>query len=367
VLTLIASNMLRRKARTLATAVGIAIGVGTIVALLSVGSGLKKTAGQLVHLGAADVGVFQSGVSDPTASKLPVTLTARLSKLPYVEEATPLVLVVEGVNESPAAVVFGAEPSGFFAKRLVIGQGRFSLGGNSVMVGDRLARQLHLAPGRKLRVKKRDFTIAGIYHTGVFFEDTGAVINLQQAQRINHSPGEATTIPVVFTERTRHDEAVKALKRELQGIQVIGSGDEAARVGANGQLVQNAVTIIAALALIVGGLGVTNTMAMAVLERKRELALLSAVGWRRRRIALLVLAEGVATSMLGAGIGLVFGVFGAKALGNALDISAIVTPRVTVESIWQSLLIGIAIGTLGSLYPAWRGTTVSGAELLQGA
>jgi ABC-type lipoprotein release transport system permease subunit len=366
VLTLIGSNMLRRKARTLATAIGIAIGVGTIVALLSVGSGLKKTADQLVHLGAADSGVFQSGVSDPTASKLPVTLATRLSKLPYVEEATPLVLVVEGIKQNPAAVVFGAEPSGFVAQRLVTGEGRLSLAGNKVMVGDRLARELHLAPGGKLRVKKREFTVAGIYHTGIFFEDTGAVINLPQAQKINRSPGEATTIPVQFTDRSRHADAIKALKRELPGIQVIGSGDEASRVGANAQLVQNAVTIIAALALIVGGLGVTNTMAMAVLERKRELALLSAVGWRRRRVAFLVLAEGVATSVLGAGIGLVLGVFGARALGDALAISSIVTPRVTAESIWQSLLIGIAIGALGSLYPAWRGTTVSGGELLQG-
>ena len=54
-LGLISSNMLRRKARTFATAMGIALGVGLIVALLSVGSGLKKTAGQLVHLGFADI------------------------------------------------------------------------------------------------------------------------------------------------------------------------------------------------------------------------------------------------------------------------------------------------------------------------
>jgi ABC-type lipoprotein release transport system permease subunit len=366
VLTLIASNMLRRKARTLATAVGIAIGVGTIVALLSVGSGLKQTAAQLVHLGAADAGIFQNGVSDPTASKLPVALTKRVSKLPYVEEATPVVLVVEGVKPNPAAVVFGADPNGFFAKRLVTSAGRLSLAGESVMVGNRLAHDLHLAPGGKLRVKKREFTVAGVYHTGVFFEDTGAVINLQQAQRINDAPGEATTIPVQFKEQSNHAASVKALKRELPGIQVIGTPEQASRVGANGQLVQNAVTIIAALALIVGGLGVTNTMAMAVLERKRELALLSAVGWRRRRVALLVLAEGIATSVVGAGMGLLLGVVGARALGNALDISAIVTPRVTAESIWQSLLIGIAIGAIGSLYPAWRGTTVSGAELLQG-
>jgi putative ABC transport system permease protein len=366
VLSLVSANMLRRKARTFATAVGIAIGVGTIVALLSVGSGLKKTAGQLIHLGAADAGIFQSGVSDPTASILPATMSARLDKLPYVKRATPVVLIVEGVKQNPAAIVFGADPNAFFARRLVTTAGRYSLRTGSVMVGSKLAGQLHLEPGSTLVVKRRRFTVAGIYHTGIFFEDTGAVLDLATAQQITRKPGEATTIPVEFADSARNAEAVRALKRAFPGTQVIGTADEASRAGANGQLVQNAVTIIAALALIVGGLGVTNTMAMAVLERKRELALLSAVGWGRPRVALLVLGEGVATSLFGAGLGLLLGVVGARALGNALSISSVVNPEVTLTSIWQALVIGVAIGIVGSLYPAWRGTTVSGAELLQG-
>jgi putative ABC transport system permease protein len=284
-----------------------------------------------------------------------------------VKSATPVVLIVEGVKQNPAAIVFGADPRGFFAQRLVTTSGRASLQAGSVMVGSKLASQLHLKPGSTLLVKRRPFKVAGIYQTGIFFEDTGAVLNLATAQKINHQPSEATTIPVQFSDRVRHDAGVRALKRAFPGIQVIGTADEASRAGANGQLVQNAVTIIAALALIVGGLGVTNTMAMAVLERKRELALLSAVGWGRPRVALLVLSEGVATSLFGAGLGLLLGVVGANALGHALSISAVVNPEVTVSSIWQALLIGVAIGIVGSLYPAWRGTTVSGAELLQGA
>jgi putative ABC transport system permease protein len=357
--------MLRRKARTLATAAGIALGVGTIVALISVGSGLKRTAGQLVHLGFADIGIFQSGVSDPTASLLPTTLATRLEKRRDIDKATPLLLVIEGVKQNPAAVVFGAEPDGFFAQRLVTTRGRRSLEPGSIMVGDKLARELKLEPGSQMKVKHRTFKVAGVYHTGIFFEDTGAILDLRTAQRMERKRGEATTIAVQFPDSVRHDVAKKALKSSLPGIQVIGTPDEATRAGANGQLVRNAVTIIAALALIVGGLGVTNTMAMAVLERKRELALLSAVGWGRGRVAALVLAEGVATSLLGAGLGLLLGVVGARALGDALDVSAVVTPHVTVDGLWQSLVIGVAIGIIGSLYPAWRGTTVSGAELLK--
>ena len=114
VLQLVATNLARRKGRAFATALGIALGVATIVALLSVGAGLRRTAGELVHLGQADVGVFQSGVNDPTASLLPLSVGRRLDARSDVEAATPLLLVIEGVKRDPASVVFGADPERLF-------------------------------------------------------------------------------------------------------------------------------------------------------------------------------------------------------------------------------------------------------------
>ncbi|MFN8160844.1 MAG: ABC transporter permease [Solirubrobacterales bacterium] len=364
---LIASNLTRHKARTAATAIGIALGVGTIVALLSVGAGLKRTAGELTHLGEADLGIFQSGTADPTTSVLPVSLVGRLERRSDVASATPLLLVVEGIKRSPPAIVFGLDPGGFVAKRLVVVRGRRALAPGQVMVGDGLASQLRLRPGSTLAVKGRPMRVAGIYHTGIFFEDNGATMDLASAQRLEGRGDDATTIAVQLTSGVDHATAEEQIKRALPGITVIGSGDDPSRVGANGDLVRKAVTIIAALALIVGGLGVANTMAMAVLERERELALLSAVGWRRMRIAALVLAEGVATSMLGAALGLLLGVIGANALNDALDVSSVVSPHVTPWTIGQALLIGVAIGVLGGLYPAWRGTSVSPTRVLGGA
>jgi putative ABC transport system permease protein len=369
-LALIASNLGRRKARTAATAIGIAIGVGVIVALLSVGSGLKRTASELVHLGQADMGIFQSGVADPTASVLPLSMVDRLERQPEVKAATPLLLVISGIRPAPSAVTFGAQPHGFFAKRLVMTAGQRKFGGNSILIGDALANTLHLKTGSDLTVKRHRFRIAGIYHTGIFFEDTGAVLDLPVAQRLQQRRGEAaigagaTTIALEITSNVTESTAEHEIKHTFPGITVIGTGDDPSRVGANGELVHNAVDIVAALALIIGGLAVANTMAMAVLERERELALLAAVGWRRERIGALVLAEGIATSVVGAGIGLLLGIVGADALDNALGVSAVVSPHVTPWTIGQALLIGVAVGVLGGLYPAWRATSVSPTRLL---
>jgi ABC-type lipoprotein release transport system permease subunit len=365
---LIATNLLRHRARTIATALGIALGIATIVALLSIGAGLKRTAGELVHLGQADLGVFQSGVADPTASMLPASLGARLERRPDVAEATPLLLIVEGIAKSPPAVVFGADPTGFFARRLVLTAGtKPAAGSRAVVIGDRLAKELGLRPGSSITIKKKRYPVSGIFHTGVFFEDTGAVMDLRTAQRLAKRGDEATTFAVQLAVGAHHDRATKAIRAAFPGTQVIGTADDAERAGANGELVRNTVSIVAALALILGGLGVTNTMAMAVLERQRELALLNALGWRRSRIGALVLAEGVVTSIIGAGVGLVMGAFGASWLASGIGVSSVVSPEVTLWTIGQALLIGCAVGVVGGLYPAWRGTSVSGAALLSRA
>jgi ABC-type lipoprotein release transport system permease subunit len=196
-LAIITTNLLRRPARTIFTAGGIAVGVAMIVALLSFTQGLRDTAAGFVHLGGSDLGVFQANVSDPTASILPASMVGRLAARDDVTRATPLLLIVEGVKADPAAVVFGAERAGFFTQSLVLVAGRHALSpGQEILVGDRLAVRLHLYPGGVLTVKGRPYRIAGIYHSGIFFEDSGAVLGIAQAQRETGRPGEETDVVV---------------------------------------------------------------------------------------------------------------------------------------------------------------------------
>src|SRR5579862_3245398 len=81
---LIVNNLVRRIGRTLLTALGVGLGVATIVALLSVSDGLTQTAAGFVHLGGSDLGVFQSGVADPTESLLPIGLVSQVRRNPDI-------------------------------------------------------------------------------------------------------------------------------------------------------------------------------------------------------------------------------------------------------------------------------------------
>ena len=183
VIALILANLRRRKARTALTAAGISIGVAAIVALLALSAGLNQTAGQLVHLGRADLGLFQRDAGDPTSSVLPLSLLPRLRAQPEIIDATPIQLVVSAVPRAPSAIVFGIDPSGFVARRLVYTAGHGPAPGQAVL-GDLLASQLHLAPGDSIKLGQRTFVIAGIYHSGIAFEDQGVITTLADAQAL---------------------------------------------------------------------------------------------------------------------------------------------------------------------------------------
>lgn len=358
---LIFSNLRRRVGRTLLASLGIGVGVATIVALLSITSGLKQTASGLIHLGRASFGVFQAGVGDPTASVLPLGAVAKLDRSPDVQSADPLLLIIEGVKRDLSAVAFGLDPNGFTEKRLVLLQGR-APGPGQVMVGDTLARSDHVGVGSSLVVSGRRFSVSGIYHGGIFFEDTGAVLPLGVAQQLTGHEGEATTIAVQLKSTVKQQAGIAAVKKLLPNSLIIGDAQEATRAGANNVLISKAVLVIVVLALVIGGIGVTNTMILAVMERQGELALLATVGWSPWRIAALVLGEGVGVSIVGAAIGLLLGVIGSDLLTRALSVSQFVSPQVTAWGLGRGLLVGVAIGVLGGLYPAWRVTRLDPVE-----
>lgn len=366
-LAIILTNLRRRLTRTLLTAAGIAVGVATIVALLSFTQGLRESAAGFVHLGGSELGVFQANVSDPTTSLLPESTIGRLKALSQVADATPLLLIVEAVKRDPAAVVFGARPDGFFARQLVILQGaRLRSGQGEALVGDRLASQLGLAPGSTLAVRGHPYTIAGVYHSGILFEDSGAVLDLSEAQRLTGRAGEATNVIVSLAPGARAGAAAKAIERALPGTQAITTAEQALRAGANGTLIAKAIFVIVAIAIIVGVIGVANTMAMAIAERRAELGLLSTIGWSPLRVATLILGEGVAVSVLGAAGGLLLGVIGGEELVRALGVGAYVSPSVTAWGLGRGLLVGVAIGVLGGIYPAWRVTRMTPLKALSG-
>lgn len=353
-LGLIAANVRRRRARTLLTAGGIAVGVAAVVALLALSDGLNRTAGQLVHLGKADLGIFQRDASDPTSSVLPLSMLPQLRRQRVVADATPVQLVVDAIPRASGAFVFGLVPGGFVDRSLVLTAGAPARPGQ-VELGDLLAARLHLHPGDAITLAGHRFSVSGIFHAGTAYVDTGVVSTLSDAQSLaGHSHEEVTTFAVRLTPQVPAGQGVRELTSAFPGVIAISRPGQAARAGVNSQLISNAVGLIVVLALIIGVLAVANTMLAAILERRRELALLATIGWSGRQLGELVLGEALAVSLLGTAIGLVLGLAASRLLPGALGLSDFIAPQLSISSLGLASLIGMLIGAIGALYPMWR-------------
>ena len=358
------STLWGRPGRTFLTALGTALGIATIVALLAVVGGVRRTAGNLVNLGPSELGLFQADAADPTTSILSTTLITQLDQTPGIAAATPLVLLVGDLPQAPAAIVFGAAPHGYLAGGLVFSTGRPYRSPNEIVLGDALAKQLHITLGRSLAIDHRRLRVVGIYHNGIAYQDAGAFIPLATAQAISGRQGEATTIVVKLDSSTRPAAARRTIARRFPGILVISDAQQATRAGVSGQLISQFGLVIVVIALVIGGIGVMNTMLMAVIERRSEFALLSAVGFSGRQIAGRVLVESTLTTIIGAAFGLVLGVLGAQLLVDAIGAQTFVSPQVTAWDLGRGLLVGVVLGVLGGVYPAWRAAHVSPARVL---
>jgi putative ABC transport system permease protein len=359
-------NLLRRWGRTALTALGVAVGVTTIVALLALTGGLSRSAGDLAKLGRADFGVFQGGLSDLTASSLPASVVPRIRSLPGVAAAAPIQIVPNAVAADSSILVFGAEPQSFLARRLVLVAGR-AAAGSELMVGSVAARRLHVTPGQTLVIDQRALAVAGVYRSGISLEDAGVVLPLALTQQLSRRPGEVSMVAISIAPGYRETDVERRIENAIPGTLALGDPGEVARVDTNSRTINKAAIIIAVLALLLGAVVVINTMAMAMIERRHEFGVLAAVGWTRMRIARLILGESVAVSLLGTGIGLAVGALASELLVHALAAAAFVSPALTLWVIGRGVLVGLALGVLGSLFSLWQVMRVPTLKALQRA
>jgi len=355
---------MRRPARTILTAFGVSIGVGLIVALLSITAGVRKTAGDLIHVGRSDFGVFQSGISDLTRSLLPETLEARIARTPGVAETARIFVFVTTVNGQEDSLVFGLASGQLAIRRLVIVEGRRPTPTEAI-VGDGFAKLNGVKLGGTLTIGKRTFPVVGLYHSGNHFEDIGAALPLPVVQSLAARPGEVTTIGVIVEHGERPSDVAKRLEKTFPNLTAVTEPGKAVKIDTSSRLIINVGWIMSLVALIVGGIGVTNTMAMSVFERTREIGILRAVGWKRWRIASLIVSEAVGICLIALAFGLAIGIGGAEAFTKRATVSALIVPEYTAGVWIWGLAFALGVAVIGAVYPVLRAVQLTPIEALR--
>jgi putative ABC transport system permease protein len=391
---LIPRNLGTRKARTLLTMLGIALGVAAVVATGVVReSATRSVADMFDHAaGHADLTVTNAMAGITGGEGFDAAALERVRMVEGIEAAAPLVQAVTLPTSElddweysfifgnfNGVVVFGVDPLtsrdvGHY--RLVAGEDLTRAGDDGLLLSERYARSLGLDVGDTLELTAPTGRVR-LTVTGLLAADGLARLNrgqvgvtvLETAQRLFERPGRLDQIDVVVAPGTDVD----GLKEQLEAA--LGTGLRVVRPASKGKLIDQMLQSVAfgmgfigTLSLVVGGFLIYNTFAMTVAERTRELGLLRALGGGRGQIAGLVLAEAALLGLAGAALGVLLGLAmasGMRQLAGAVVDSELTALVVLPEHVLSGLLIGVVVALVASLIPALQAGRLQVVEALQ--
>jgi putative ABC transport system permease protein len=172
-------------------------------------------------------------------------------------------------------------------------------------------------------------------------------------------PAPAGESPDHYTKRAQAE-----IEAALPGL----NAQPAAERAANNQFVGLAHAVAwgtSCIALLMGILGIANTMAMSVFERTREIGILRAIGWKAWRVVLLIQTEAAVLGFVGGFIGIFFGWGSLRLLSTLPQTASIVSSSLDPLHLVEALIIALLSGLLAGAYPAWRGAHLSPVEALR--
>jgi ABC-type antimicrobial peptide transport system permease subunit len=358
-------NLWRRRMRSLLTMGGIAIGVGLIASLGAITEGVIQGYTAFVSQGGAELMAAQAGVADMGYSAIEERVGRAIAAMPEVQDVSGIVWGFSSSREVPFLFVFGLDPNGRAMRHFRVVEGEPLHGRGEMMLGRPAAESLHKRVGDVISLPGGTFRITGIYETGIAYEEGGGVMALPDAQAAFQKPRQVSMLQI----KVRDPDQVEAVRAQIEarfGKDVsVSQAATFIESRADTQNMKAMLGAIFALAILVGGVVVTNTMVMAVLERTREVGTLRALGWRQTRILWMILGESLLLSLIAAGMGLLVGVGLTQSLQAIPGYGSFMTARYTPQVIGQAVGISLFLGAAGGLYPAWHASRLSPVEALR--
>jgi putative ABC transport system permease protein len=368
---LIVKNLLRRRVRTFLSVLGIAIGVAAIIAFNAVARGFHESINRYMRESGAQMLVVNKTMKDVAFSRISKEEQDFVRALPEVEHLSPATLAIASprglkvrAGKVEALVVFGRTPGDRlldkFRGRL---EGRSLAAEDEVMVGAIAARSLGLKVGDVLEMFRGTFRIVGIYESPVPWENSGAVLPNAVIQR-EMEMGESVYMGFLYL-RPGADwrEAKRKIEERYDRLGAMRT-EEFTAFYDQIEYIDWFVWIITLVSLVVGGLGVLNTMLMSVSERTREIGTLRALGWSRPRVLRLILLEGILMSVAGGLAGLAIGAAGAEFLIRWAPQGFLGT-HYSAPLFARAFAVAMGLGFVGALYPAWQASRLSPIEALK--
>ena len=362
-------NLLRRRMRTLLTLAGIGTAVGAFVGLVGFSSAFEQQWMRIYSSSGTDISVIRGTFLNTSMDE---TATAKLSALPDVAEASPSIFNLMDLTPDVNALVYGWKANAFQFNSLQILKGRrFTDGHAEVMLGDLLAQNLKRAPGEILTIQGTPFTVTAIYHGASTLEAAAVVMPLDQLQQLSSLQGKVSTIDVRLrpppngeTPEQHLKHAQAEIEAALPGMRAVPAAE---RAGDNQfvKLAHASAWGTSSLALLIGVLGIANTMAMSVFERTREIGILRALGWDRWQVLAHIEVEAIALGLGGGLLGVVLGWCALRVLATLPKTASLVSASLHWQLLAEAVGVAVIAGLIAGALPAWRAGQLSPVNALR--
>jgi putative ABC transport system permease protein len=361
---MILKNLLGRKTRSLLTIVGIAIGIAAMVSLGAIADGLEEGYRAMLTGSQGDLIVTQANAADISAAAVDEKVGQQLQALPEVEDVTGMLQSIVTAEGARYFMIFGYDPHGFAIKHFKIVEGEGLSGSKQVIIGKVAAENFKKGVGDSLKLFGSAFRIVGIYETGDGLEEGGGVISLSDAQVLLSKPHQVALYTLRLKPGANVEELRRKIERRIPDV-TTSQSDQVANTQETIQMVRGFAWGIAFIAILIGAVGMMNTVLMSVFERTREIGVLRSLGWRKGRVLGLIMGESLALSLIGGLAGTALGVAAVRALGSSPATGGLLQGHFSPGLFIQALIVALVLGGLGGFYPAWRASQLTPLEALR--
>jgi putative ABC transport system permease protein len=399
------SALAANKLRSTLAVLGIVIGVSAVIMMIAMGRGaqakveesITKMGVNLVFVYPGSVSKGISGAKTATAETLTLDNVDVIAKIAHVAAVAPEVrryYQIKFMNHNESAQVIGTTPAHmpirnfgidrgvYFDKAAILGRLRVAV------LGAGIARKLFGAIdpiGRTIQIDRKNFQVLGVLEDkggdswvglddSVYVPVTTALYRLFNRRHLSQ-------ITVSVDTEDKIDETMDAIETELLKLHNIkGKQEPDFLIRSMNEWRQNmkrstgAFTMllmsIAAVSLLVGGIGIMNIMLVSVTERTREIGIRKAIGAKRRDILKQFLIESMTISLMGGVLGIVLGVLGAQLIPmlpiwKEMSSGGEWQSVISYESIVVSFVFSCAVGIFFGLYPALKASRLNPVEALR--
>jgi putative ABC transport system permease protein len=370
--TFVLRNLMRRPLRSLLTAFGVAIAIGSVIALVGIANGFQHTFLNLYANAGVDMVVVRKGARQRMNSTLDERLGEKIKQLSGVRE------VLAGLADQVSfedqglysVVIQGWEPQTAVFNHLNIIEGRNLIKGDrrAALLGTILAGNLGKKVGDSVEVVEGEsYQVVGVYESHNVIENGALVIPLHELQRIMDRQGKVTGFSLIL-DNPQDPAAVQELRRKIEalgpGLSALPTADHVKSL-TELRLAKGMAWLTSSIALFIGFFGMMNTMVMSVNERMHEIGILRSLGWRVLRIIRMVVLESVFLSTFGALGGMVSAFALVHLLTRTPAVNGLIEGYISLELLGSALLIAIVLGLLGSILPAVRAARMLPTEALR--